>query len=424
VSGPPSSAPDRQPLLLRPLTTYYLLLGSTALLLMIGLVMVLSASSVRSYAASGSSYTFFVRQLVWVGLGLPVLAVGLRMPVRALRWLGYPLLVGSLVLLVLVLVPGVGHRVDGATRWIALTSRANIQPSELAKLGLALWGADLLVRKHKLLREWKHLLVPLVPVAAVAAVLVMLEPDLGTTLVLLLVVLALLYVVGAPARLFVMLLAGTGALAGLMIAIEPYRMARVTGFLDPFADAQGEGFQAVQGLYALSSGGWWGRGLGASREKWAGGLPNGHTDYIFAIIGEELGLLGTFLVLALFAVLSYAGIRVAKRTPDPFAKLAAAAVTAWITGQALINIGAVVALLPITGIPLPLISFGGSALLPTLFAIGMLASFARTEPGAAAALAARRQRRRAAARRVVAAPSPAVVASRSGPPARTPARAR
>jgi len=166
-------------------------------------------------------------------------------------------------------------------------------------------------------------------------------------------------------------------------------MARLTAFLHPFDDPQGTGYQAVQGLYALSSGGWFGLGLGASREKWSGGLPNAHTDFVFAIIGEELGLLGTIAVLLLFATLTYAGVRIAKRTTDPFARLAATGVTAWLAAQSLINMGAVVGLLPITGIPLPLISFGGSALIPTLIAIGMLLSFARAEPGAAQALAAR-----------------------------------
>lgn len=386
------SAAAPTPLLRRPLTTYYLVLGSGALLIGLGLVMVLSASSVRSYANTGSSFSIFTKQAMWVALGLPLMALALRLPVRAYRWLGYPLLVAALLGLLVVLVPGLGRNVDGATRWIDI-GPIRFQPSEITKLGLALWGADLLVRKAGRLGEWKHLLVPLLPVAAFAALLVMLEPDLGTTIVVLLVVLALLWVVGAPVRLFALITAAVVGLAALMTVVKPYRMARVTGFLDPFADPQGKGFQAVQGLYALSSGGWFGLGLGASREKWLGGLPNAHTDYVFAIIGEELGLLGTFVVLVLFATLAYAGVRVARRTRDPFIRLASAAVTAWLIGQALVNIGAVVGLLPITGIPLPMVSFGGSALLPTMFAVGMLAAFARQEPGAAEALAVRRGRR-------------------------------
>lgn len=387
-SAPQPAAPDRLPVLRRPLTSYYLVLGCAAALVIIGLTMVFSASSVRSYARSGSSYTVLVTQAQWVALGLPALALALWLPVRTYRWLGYPLMLFSVLGLVAVLVPGVGRNVDGATRWIEM-GPLSYQPSELAKLALALWGADLLARKQRLLGQWKHLVIPLLPVTALLAGLIMLEPDLGTTIVLLLVTMALLWVVGAPLRLFAAISTTVAGLTGLLIYIEPYRMARFTGFLNPFADPLGRGFQAIQGLYALSSGGWWGIGLGASKEKWLGGLPNAHTDYVFAIIGEELGLVGTFTVLLLFATLAYAGIRTARRTTDPFVRLAATAVTAWLVGQAVVNVGAVVGLLPITGIPLPLISFGGSALLPTLFAVGMLASFARTEPGAAAALAAR-----------------------------------
>jgi len=387
-SAPQPAAPDRLPVLRRPLTSYYLVLGCAAALVIIGLTMVFSASSVRSYARSGSSYTVLVTQAQWVALGLPALALARWLPVRTYRWLGYPLMLFSVLGLVAVLVPGVGRNVDGATRWIEM-GPLSYQPSELAKLALALWGADLLARKQRLLGQWKHLVIPLLPVTALLAGLIMLEPDLGTTIVLLLVTMALLWVVGAPVRLFAAISTTVAGLTGLLIYIEPYRMARFTGFLNPFADPLGRGFQAIQGLYALSSGGWWGIGLGASKEKWLGGLPNAHTDYVFAIIGEELGLVGTFTVLLLFATLAYAGIRTARRTTDPFVRLAATAVTAWLVGQAVVNVGAVVGLLPITGIPLPLISFGGSALLPTLFAVGMLASFARTEPGAAAALAAR-----------------------------------
>ena len=382
-----ADAGARPPLLQRPLTSYYLIVGSTLLLVALGLVMVLSASSVQSFSQSGSSFTIFQKQALWVALGLPVLWTASRLPVWVYRWVGYPLLVLSLVLLVAVLMPGVGRNVSGATRWIDL-GPLQVQPSEPAKLALALWGADLLTRKNRLLGQWRHLLVPLVPVSLLFAALVMREPDLGTTLVLLLVTLALLWVVGAPGRLFGAITGGAVGLAAVTISMAPYRMARITGFLDPFADAHKTGYQAVQGLYALASGGWFGVGLGASRQKWSY-LPNQYTDYIFAIIGEELGLVGTLMVVLLFATLGYAGIRVARRTPDPFVRLAAAAVTAWLLGQALVNMGAVVGLLPITGIPLPMVSFGGSALLPTLFAVGMLMAFARAEPGAVAALAAR-----------------------------------
>jgi len=387
-----TASATRVPILQRPLASYYLLLGSTAALLVVGLVMVFSASSVRAYATYNSSYAIAMKQAIFMAIGIPCLLLASRLPIKVWRMFAYPLLLGALALLVLVLVPGIGRNVDGATRWIPLPGGFNLQPSELGKLALALWGADLLVRKKKLLGDWKHLFVPLLPVAGVLCALVMLEPDMGTTLVTVSVVVALLWVVGTPVRYFIVFL-GTLISLGIVLAIaEPYRLARLTSFLDPFEDPQGAGYQAVQGLYALSSGGWLGLGLGASREKWAGGLPNAHTDYVFAIVGEELGLLGTLSVLVLFGTLIYAGVRIAKRATDPFARLAASGVTAWLAAQSIINMGAVVGLLPITGIPLPLVSFGGSALIPTLVAIGMLLSFARVEPGAKAALTSRRSR--------------------------------
>ena len=384
----------------RPLSSYYLLLGSAALLVALGLVMVLSASSVTSYASSGSSFTIAEKQAMWIAVGLPAMWIGMRLPVRAYRILGYPLLLAAVALLMLVLIPGVGVKVGGATRWIALPGGLQVQPSELAKLALILWGADLLARKEKRLRDTRHLLVPLVPLTFFMAVLVMMQPDLGTTTVLVIIMLALLWTAGSPVSVFTGLGALVGAGGALLAITEPYRLARLTGFTNPcaVAKAQDAGYQACQGLFALSSGGWFGLGLGASREKF-GYLPNQYTDYIFAIIGEELGLLGTMTVLVLFAVLGVAGVRIAQRCPDRFSQLAAAGVTAWLLGQALVNMGAVVGLLPITGIPLPMVSFGGSALVPTLFALGMLASFARRDPAAAKALATRRAARRAAARR-------------------------
>ncbi len=378
---------QRVPLLARPMASYYLIASASALLAGLGLVMVLSASSVTSYATSGSSFSVFVKQLMWVGIGLPLLLLANRMSTRVLRMLAYPLLLAGIGGLLLVLVPGFGVSAYGATRWVGVGS-FTLQPSELAKLGLALWGADLLVRKKRRLREWRHLLIPLLPVATLLAMLVMLEPDLGTTLVIVTILMTLLWVVGSPARLFAGLLAVIGMLVTYLAVAEPYRLARLASFADPFKDSQDTGWQAVQGLYALASGGWWGVGLGASREKWSY-LPNAHTDFILAIIGEELGLVGTLLVVVLFGVLAYGGIRVAQRSSDHFGRLAAAAITAWLVGQALINMGAVVGLLPITGIPLPLISFGGSSLLITMFAIGVLLSLAKTEPAAAQVIAAR-----------------------------------
>lgn len=382
-----SSTRDRQrPAFLdRPLTSFHLILATTALLTAIGTVMVLSASSIDSITATHSAFSVFKKQLMWLAIGIPVFWLGVRLPPRAFRALAYPALIASFAALLAVLVPGIGLLVGGARRWIDI-GPLQLQPSEPAKLALALWGADLLVRKEKLFGQMRHLLLPLVPVATAAAALIMLEPDLGTTLCVVLVLFGLLWTVGAPARLFALVLGGTVAIVIALILREPYRLARLTSFMHPFADASGNGYQATRGLQALGSGGWLGVGLGQSRFKW-GILPNAHTDYIFAILGEELGLLGCLLVLSLFALLAYTGFRIARRTSDPFVRLTSAAVTIWLVGQALINIGYVTGMLPVTGIPLPLISFGGTSLIATLFTLGMLASFARHEPEAVAAIA-------------------------------------
>jgi cell division protein FtsW len=414
----PTSA--RPSLMQRPLASYYLVIVSTGLLLAIGLVMVLSASSVRSYQTFHSAYAIALKQGVYIAIGLPALWISSRVPVRIWRRLGLPLLLVSIFLLCAVLVPGIGRNVDGARRWIPLPG-FNLQPSEIAKLGIALWGADLLVRKRKLLGDWKHLLIPLVPMVGIVAVLVMLEPDMGTTIVVTSILMALLWVVGAPARVFGGLLSGALLLGGALALAEPYRVARLTSFANPCSAAHrlGKGYQACQGLQALDAGGWFGLGLGASREKWAGGLPNPYTDYVYAIVGEELGLLGTLTVLLLFATLTFAGIRIAKRTTDPFARLAATGITVWIAVQALVNMATVVGMVPITGIPLPLISFGGSALIPTLVGIGMLLSFARAEPGAEKALKAKQGRLR---QLVLRAPAPSAVPTQRSRKATVPAR--
>jgi cell division protein FtsW len=374
-------------LLQRPMASFYLLLSAGGLLLTVGLLMVLSASSIRSYAVTGSAFTFFNNQLTYAGLGLVAFWFALRLRVRFFRLAGYGVLaVSAILLFVLFVMPSVGTEVNGAVLWIDL-GPISIQPSEPAKLGLALWGADVLVRKRVLLHEGKHLMVPLFPVAAVVLALVGKE-DLGGMLSLLLILLALLWVTGVRLRVLGMLGGVAMAAVVALIVVAPHRIVRLTSFLDPFADKQDTGHQAVQGLYALSTGGWWGVGLGASRAKWAA-LPEAHNDFIFAVIGEELGVIGCLLVISLFCVLAFAGLRIARRVTDPFARLAAAACTVWLAGQAFINMGGVVGLLPITGVTLPLISAGGSSLVLTMFVLGMLASFARSEPEAAAALHAR-----------------------------------
>jgi cell division protein FtsW len=373
-------------LLNRPLTSYYLVLGCSALLLALGLMMVLSASSIEALQVKGDPFYWFLKQSLSVGIGVPVMWICSRLPPRFFRLAGYPLMAISIIGLIMVIF--IGETELGAQRWIYIGG-LTIQPSEPAKLGLVLWGADLLARKAKGgLIEWRQLLIPLMPGTAILAVMVMLGRDLGTTLVLMLIFLALLWVVGAPLRLFGGILAVATLATVIMISVEGYRSARIEGWLDVWGNAQTSGYQAAQGQIAMGSGGWFGLGLGSSRQKWSW-VPHAESDFIFSIIGEELGLMGTLVVVALFGLLGYAGLRVASRVKDPFIRLTASAAVAWIAGQAIVNIGAVIGVLPITGIPLPLVSYGGSALLPTLAALGMLLSFAKREPGAAAALAAR-----------------------------------
>jgi cell division protein FtsW len=389
-SGPHGWLSGMAGLLDRPLTSYYLVLGCSMLLLALGMVMVLSASSVRQYQNTGSAFTLFEKQALWVAIGLPLMWLASRMPAKLFRTLAYPLMLLSALALVVVLVPGLGQSSNGAQRWISFGGPFQLQPSEPAKLALILWGADLLARKERLrqLTEWRQLLIPLLPGTGILVLLVMLGSDLGTTLVLLTIFLALLWVVGAPGRLFVGLAGVTGVLVAILIVVEPYRLQRLTGFLDQSGNQLSVNYQGIQGLYAIASGGWFGTGLGEGRAKW-NFLPNPETDFIFAIIGEELGLIGTLVVLGLFGLLAYAGLRIARRVKDPFMQLAAAGATAWLAVQAIVNIGAVIGVLPITGIPLPLVSYGGSALIPTLIVLGMLLSFAKREPGARQALAAR-----------------------------------
>jgi cell division protein FtsW len=374
----------------RPLTSYHLVLGVAGLLLALGLVMVLSASSVTSELQHGSPYYIFTRQAIWVAVGIPMAWLASTMPVKWIRRMSYPALVVSIVSICLTYVPGIGVEVNGNRSWISLGGPLTLQPSELAKLAIVLWAADLYARKHKLLHEWKHLLIPMVPVAGLVAALVVGQGDLGTALVVFAVILGMLWVVGAPARLFIGALLAVAGLAMFLATTASYRMNRLLTFTDPFADYHHSGWQPAHGFFALAQGGLWGVGIGASTEKWSG-LPAAHTDFIFAVIGEELGLFGTLVVLGLFVTLAYAGTRIALRTRDRFVTYAAAGITIWLLGQAMVNIGMVLGLLPVIGIPLPLVSYGGSALLPTLISLGLLLAFAKTEPGARTALRAKRR---------------------------------
>jgi cell division protein FtsW len=378
---------DRLRRLETPTTTYYLLIVATTVLVGFGLVMVLSASAIVSLASTQSSYTVFRNQLTYAVIGTVVVLVAVRFPPAVWRRLALPITVAAIALQALVFSP-VGYCMSGNCNWVDLGPFV-IQPSEVVKLGLALLGAAILSSKRHLLGHFRHVLVPyLVPFAAVAIALVLYGEDLGTVLILGAIVGAVLWAAGVPARYFGF--AG-GIFAGLAVAMvmySPNRLGRFDVWLGRDTDPFGMARQSIHGRYALADGGWLGLGLGGSREKWQW-LSEPHNDFIFAIIGEELGLGGTLLVLALFLLIAYACYRIVMTSDDLFVRLATAGIMGWIVVQAMINVGSVIGLLPVIGVNLPLVSSGGSSLIMTMAALGILISFARHEPACAAALAAR-----------------------------------
>ncbi len=350
----------------------------TALLVLIGLVMSFSASVVDA-AEAGDPFGVFRRQMLWAAIGLPAYLAAARTDHRVWRRLAWPLLLIALAGLVLVVLPGVGETRHGSTRWLEL-GPLSVQPSELAKLATLIWLADVLERKRPRdgrLHTASHLVVPAVPLLVVLGVLVLLQPDLGTTILLAMIVAAVLWVEGLPGRhVAVSFVAALAAIAVLAVT-APYRLARLTGWLHPEADPLGDGYQLLQARFALGEGGLLGLGLGSSRGKWQF-IPNPDTDFIFAIIGEELGLFGAVVVLALFAVLLYRGLTIAYTAGPGFARTVAFAITAWLVGQALVNVSTVTGLVPITGVTLPLVSVGGSSLVSSLVALGILTSISRS----------------------------------------------
>ena len=372
----------------RPLTSYYLILGASALLLALGLVMVMSASSIYSLELYHNSYYVFLRQLLWVGLALPMAIVAAKLPHRVLRYFAWPALVLALGLVALTLTP-LGITVNANTNWVGV-GPVQIQPSEFAKLALVLWSADVYARKESLLSDWRHAVIPVIPVALVMTGIVLGGRDLGTAIIFLAIIFGMLYIAGASFGLFAVLFSGGAAVVTLLAVQNPERMSRLLTFSDPFAYYKDAGWQAAHGILAMSSGGLFGKGISASQQKW-GNLPEAHTDFIFAVLGEELGMMGTFLVLGLFLVIAYVGLRIAMRSPDPFARFLSAGITIWLIVQMMINVGMVLALLPVIGVPLPLVSYGGSSLVPSLIGLGLLISLARSEPGAAAALRIRKR---------------------------------
>jgi cell division protein FtsW len=379
----------------RPLTSYHLVLGSVALLLIVGIMMVLSASSVNAYLTHGDSYFYVKRQVIFLGVGVLGAFTIMKLPPSTLRLLSWFGLGTAIVLLILTYTP-LGISVNGNRNWLYLgSSLFSIQPAEFAKLAMILWGADVLARKYRLLDQPKHLLVPFLPVSGILVLLVLFQGDAGTAVVMAFIATGILWIVGAPLRVLLALAsAGVAGVIGIFVT-SSVRMRRLAAFLDPTLDADGANHQANAGMFAIASGGWWGVGLGASRQKW-GSLPEAHTDFIFAVLGEEFGLCGSLVVLAMIGILGYAGIRIAMRADDLFVRYAAAGITTWFMVQALINLAVVLRLLPIAGVPLPLLSYGGSALVANLSAVGVLLACARREPEARQLLAkkAMRPRRR------------------------------
>jgi cell division protein FtsW len=372
----------------RPMTSFHLLIAVAALLTTLGLIMVLSASGVRSYGADGSAWVIFGKQVLWTVIGLIGCYASMRMSVRFIRRMAFTSYAITIILLVLVLIPGIGNLANGSRKWFVIAG-FSMQPSELAKIAFAIWGAHLLAARRMERASLREMLIPLVPAAVVALALVVAQPDLGQTVSLGIILLGLLWYAGLPLRVFVSSLAAVFVAGAILAMSAGYRSDRVRSWLDPENDPQDTGYQARQAKFALAHGGIFGDGLGQGVAKW-NYLPNAHNDFIFAIIGEELGLVGALGLLGLFGLFAYTGMRIARRSADPFLRLLTATTTFWVLGQAFINIGYVIGMLPVTGLQLPLISAGGTSTATTLFMIGIMANAARHEPEAVAALRAGR----------------------------------
>ncbi|MDD7930222.1 putative lipid II flippase FtsW [Microbacterium sp. NM3R9] len=364
-----------------PVPSEFLLLASTALILTgFGLVMVLSATMAT---ANASPFDTFLKQAVFAAVAIPMMFIASRMPVSFWKRIAWPALIVGLLLQLLVFVPGLGVHNDGNTNWISIAG-FQAQPSEFLKLSLAVWLGFVLYRKRTLLTKWQHVFIPVVPVGALVIGTIMAGHDLGTAMIVMAILLGCLFFSGVKLRLFLLPLIGVVAAAAVFAVTSPNRMARIMSFLNVdstdcyFADA-GSCYQPLHGIWALASGGIFGLGLGNSREKYQW-LPAAANDYIFAIVGEELGLIGCAVVLALFALFAVGAFHVIRKTDDPFVRIVSGGITIWIVGQALVNIGVVLRVFPVLGVPLPFMSQGGTSLMSVLLACGVLLSFARTLP--------------------------------------------
>ncbi len=346
------------------------LLVVAMLLLSAGVVMVYSASAIMAADRFHDPYLFLKKQLFWALLGAGCLVAALRLDYRRLERLGWPILIGAGLLLILVLVPPLAQPINGTRRWLRLGA-ISFQPAELAKLALVIYLAAFLARRPGALESARRALLPPLAVAAALAALILAQPDLGNCLALVGVTFALLYLGGARLRHLLLVLAPALPMIALAVWLAPYRLRRITTFLDPWSDPRGSGFQIIQSWLALGSGGLLGRGMGESRQKLFY-LPEAHTDFIFAVVGEELGFVGALAIIVLFVVLIWRGLRVGLRAPDAFGAYLALGITLLIATQTLVNLGVVTGALPTKGLPLPFISFGGSSLLVTMLATGVL----------------------------------------------------
>jgi len=364
-----------------PVPSEFLLIASTALLLTVfGLVMVLSATSATATAAGEPPYEAMIKQGVFALIGVPVMFIASRFPVSFWKKAAWPALIAATIFQLLVFVPGLGVEAHGNRNWVQIAG-FQFQPAEFLKLTLALWLGYVLFRKHTLLASWKHVAIPVVPVSMLVIATVLAGGDLGTAMVLVLIALGALFFAGVKLRIFVIPAIVAVVAVGIYAVTSPNRMARIMSLFNDncLDDYLTSCYQPLHGVWALASGGVFGLGLGNSREKYDW-LPAAANDYIFAIVGEELGLIGCIVVLALFALFAVGAFHVIRKTNDPFVRIVSGGITVWIVGQALINVGVVLRVFPVLGVPLPFMSQGGTSLLSVLVACGALLSFARSLP--------------------------------------------
>lgn len=340
-----------------------------------GLIMILSASSHTALESTGTSWFWFKKHLVYFGLGIVALIVGLRVPYHFWGRIGKPLLLISFLMMILVLMPKLGVSVNGARRWINF-GFITVQPAEVAKLSLVIYLSFLMNARRNRLWDTRLSIRPAMVIVSLFVLFALIQPDLGSSIVLVVITFSILFGVGAPNRSLALWASGAVGSLTLLSLTAPYRRQRLFSFIDPWDDPLGNGYQTLQSLVAVSSGGFWGRGLGAGRAKW-GYLPFAHTDFIFAVVAEELGIVGaSFLILA-FMILCIGGVLVALRAQDLLGTALASGITGWIGIQFFLNVGATLGLLPITGLTLPLVSYGGSSFIVTMMALGILLNVAR-----------------------------------------------